>query len=373
MKRLFTFAAACLLFAASTSGQEAAMPQGGGLGDSERKEAKLAIERALHWFEKQQNAEGAWEPAQIPAVTALVVTAFLGHGGEEFGESNPAVQKGIEFVLKFARDDGAISGEEYAGYNTSICMMMLLSTRNPKYKPIVERGRRFLIRLQCDEDDGCTPDKPEYGGIGYDGHGKPCLSNLEMALEAIKHSEADLTDSPNPPNRLHWDRAIAFLQRCQNFKNTNDQPWAENDGGFIYAPGESKAGGTRSYGSMTYAGLKSFIYADVKRDDPRVQAAAAWIRDNYTLDCNPNMGDQGLYYAYHTFAKAMHVFGQEVLVDAKGATHAWRKDLTARLLSLQKGDGFWVNENGRWMESNPVLVTAYACIALELACSGAGR
>ena len=373
MKQTIALAAAYLLFAASVSGQQVATGQGGGLGDSERKEAKLAIERALHWFEKRQNEQGAWEPAQIPAVTALVVTAFLGHGGEKYGESNPAVEKGIEFVLKSARDDGAITGEMYANYNTSICMMMLLATRNPKYKPVVERGRRFLLGLQCDEGGGYTPDKPEYGGIGYDSHGKPCLSNLEMALEAIKHSEDNLTDTAKPPSRLHWNKAIVFLQRCQNFKNTNDQPWATNDGGFIYAPGTSKAGGTRSYGSMTYAGLKSFIYADVKRDDPRVRAAMSWITNNYTLDCNPNMGEQGLYYAYHTFAKAMHVFGEEVLVDAKGASHAWRKDLVAKLLSLQKGDGFWVNENGRWMESNPILVTAYACVSLELACSGAGR
>ncbi|NOZ20640.1 MAG: hypothetical protein GXP25_06075 [Planctomycetes bacterium] len=366
-------AATYLLFAASAAGQPVTLQPEGRLDVSERKETKLAIERALHWFEKQQNDQGAWEPAQVPAVTALVVTAFLGHGGEKYGESNPAVKKGIDFVLKFAREDGAITGEMYANYNTSICMMMLLATRNPKYRPVIERGRQFLLTLQCDEKEGYTPDKPGYGGIGYDSHGKPCLSNLEMALEAIKYSEDDLTDTANPPSRLHWDKAILFLQRCQNFAKTNDQPWAGNDGGFIYAPGQSKAGGTRSYGSMTYAGLKSFLYANVKRDDPRVQAAVSWIKNHYTLDCNPNMGEQGLYYAYHTFAKAMHVYGDEVLVDPKGTSHAWRKDLVTKLLSLQKGDGFWVNENGRWMESNPVLVTAYACISLELACSGPGR
>ncbi len=43
----------------------------------------------------------------------------------------------------------------------------------------------------------------------------------------------------------------------------------------------------------------------------------------------------------------------------------WRKDLGEKLLATQKPDGSWVNENGRWMESNPVLVTAYTVLSLE--------
>ena len=140
MKRLPALMATCLLVAACAVGQTVTLQPEGGPDVSERKEAKLAIERALRWFEKQQDERGAWEPAQVPAVTALVVTAFLGHGGEESGESNPAVRKGIDYVLTFARDDGAITGEMYASYNTSICMMMLLATRNPKYRPVMPQS-----------------------------------------------------------------------------------------------------------------------------------------------------------------------------------------------------------------------------------------
>jgi squalene-hopene/tetraprenyl-beta-curcumene cyclase len=34
-------------------------------------------------------------------------------------------------------------------------------------------------------------------------------------------------------------------------------------------------------------------------------------------------------------------------------------------LSKQRENGSWVNDNGRWMESNAVLTTAYTLIALE--------
>ena len=110
-------------------------------------------------------------------------------------------------------------------------------------------------------------------------------------------------------------KALIFVSRCQNLESEhNTLPWAAKnpDGGFYYtaaAGGESPAGktpngGLRSYGSMTYAGLKSMIYAGVGRDDPRVKAATKWIEQHYDLSNNPGMGPSGLYYYYQTFAKA---------------------------------------------------------------------
>ena len=74
---------------------------------------------------------------------------------------------------------------------------------------------------------------------------------------------------------------------------------------------------------MTYAGLKSMIYAGVKKDDPRVKAAYEWVQKHYTLDENPGMGGNGLYYYYHTFAKALDAIGD--------ADHRRRPGQDARL------------------------------------------
>ena len=129
--------------------------------------------------------------------------------------------------------------------------------------------------------------------------------------------------------------------------------------------GKTAEGGLRSYGSMTYAGLKSMIYAGVGPDDPRVKAALAWIRKNYAVDVNPAMGDAGLYYYYHIFAKALDATGLDVVEDEKGIKHDWRHDLLAELVKRQKPDGSWINENPRWLENNPSLVTGYALLALS--------
>jgi len=163
---------------------------------------------------------------------------------------------------------------------------------------------------------------------------------------------------------------------------TNDQPFAAgaNEGGFVYTPandGESKAGTVtlegrprlRSYGSMTYAGFKSLLYARVDRDDERVKRAVEWIQRHYTLQSNPNMPGaqslEGLYYYYYVFAKAMHAWGAEQIVDAGGQPHRWREELCLELRARQRPDGSFVNPADRWMEGNPFLVTAYCVLSIK--------
>jgi squalene-hopene/tetraprenyl-beta-curcumene cyclase len=178
---------------------------------------------------------------------------------------------------------------------------------------------------------------------------------------------------------LNWKAALRFVQNCQNLPGPNALPWASDDpankGGFIYAPGRSNAGQTnmpsgrvayRSYGSMTYAGLLSYIYADLKSDDPRVISALDWLRGNYTVDENPAMGPQGLYYYYVLMAKALTFAGVDILETNDGRKINWREELALKLINLQKADGFWANENGRWWEKDPILDSAYAVTALEI-------
>src|SRR5262249_6223729 len=140
---------------------------------------------------------------------------------------------------------------------------------------------------------------------------------------------------------------------------TNDQAFAkktstDDEGGLTYNPIVSEknknvtaAGGLRSLGAMSYSGLKSFLYAGVSKDDPRVKAAVGWARRHYTLEENPGMGKAGLYYYYHTFGKALDAWGEESFADADGKKHAWRRELFEALKSRQQANGSWQNAGDR--------------------------
>jgi squalene-hopene/tetraprenyl-beta-curcumene cyclase len=117
---------------------------------------------------------------------------------------------------------------------------------------------------------------------------------------------------------------------------------------------------------MSYSGLKSFLYAGVSKEDPRVKAAVTWIRNHYTLEENPGMGKAGLFYYYHTFAKAMDALGEEPFVDAKGNKHDWRMELFQTLQKQQLENGSWRNLGERtFQEDNPDLATAFALLSLS--------
>ena len=81
------------------------------------------------------------------------------------------------------------------------------------------------------------------------------------------------------------------------------------------------------------------------------------------------MGEQGLYYYYHTMAKALSAYGLDELPTKNGSVK-WREQLALRLINLQKRDGSWENNNGRWFEKDPALVTSYAMLTLEMIARG---
>lgn len=353
-------------------------------GLSLKSEVQHAIDRGVQWLEKQQAPMGFWSQPDHPALTALALAALMGEPSGRIRAAMPeGVRKGYEYLFKCVKPDGGIYVKDLPNYNTAVSMMALVSAYNPSYEPVLRKARNFLIGLQWDFDTKGRADHPMDGGIGYGSQYQHSdLSNTMMALEAIHYTKfltKDLGEKDHEYKQLNWQAVRTFIQRCQNLPKLNDQPWASDDpvnkGGFIYFPGDSKAGemelaggrkALRSYGSISYAGLLSYIYADVERGDPRVQAVLEWLQKNYTLEENPGMGAQGLYYYYHTMAKAMTAAGVDRLTLSDGTRLDWRKELTLKLLNLQREDGSWVNDNGRWWERDPVLVTSYALLTLEI-------
>jgi squalene-hopene/tetraprenyl-beta-curcumene cyclase len=333
------------------------------LGQSQMEKAAIAFLR------QSQAVDGSFSSQAGPGVTGLVAAALLSVG---VPSSDPMVVKAIDYLLKTKRDNGGLyaEGSRHANYETCLAMMALSKANSDgKYSQLLEGAQKFVKGEQWDEGEGINPKDPEFGGAGYGSKSRPDLSNTAFFIEALRTTGVPESDPA-------IQRALAFVNRCQNLESpANDTPFAAklNDGGFYYTPaagGDSMAGkdeatgGLRSYASMTYAGLKSMLYAGVSQDDYRVKAAVKFLSKNYSVTSNPGMGAAGLYYYLQTMSKALSIAGKESFESEKGK-HDWKADVLDQLQKTQKVDGSWTNPEPRWMEGDPNLVTAYALMTVS--------
>ncbi|MCA8996648.1 MAG: hypothetical protein KDA80_06680 [Planctomycetaceae bacterium] len=327
-----------------------------------------SVHRGVDYLKSTQLDDGSWTDSKAVGISALCLHSLLVSGVEE---DDPAVKKGLSYLTSHVKPDGGIyhTDSKHRNYETCISIMALLSAnRGQEDRKTIDNAVAFVKKLQWDEEEVQELSHPSYGGSGYGSHSRPDLSNTTFFLEALRSAGVSASDPA-------VQKALIFVSRCQNREsehNRTEFAGKVNDGGFYYTPaagGTSQAGanddgGLRSYASMTYAGLKSMIYAGLTPDDPRVQAAQEWIEQHYTLNENPGLDQQGLFYYYQTFGKTLDILGEDRFEDANGKTHDWRRDLATALISRQKANGSWTNEVERWYEGNPDLATAYSLMAL---------
>ncbi|MGA0334502.1 MAG: prenyltransferase/squalene oxidase repeat-containing protein, partial [Kiritimatiellia bacterium] len=304
------------------------------LSESLRREGEDAVRKGLQWLESQQKPAGYWSSPEWPALTAFAVWSMALNGDTRNSE---AVDKGVQYLLSNVQENGGIYVEpkmEFKGggksnYNTAISMVALHLTGRDDVRPVVLKARNFVASGQHLGGD------VYHGGFGYDASTKRVyadLSNTYIAMEGLALTDS-AEDFRTEGEKAEIDKKAAeeFISRIQNRKESNDAEWVsddpENKGGFAYHPEESKAGtitaddGTvyfRSFGSMTYAGLLSLIYADVDRNDPRIKSALDWSIRHWSLESNPGMGNQGLFYFYNVLSKALAVYGQNPIVGEDG-------------------------------------------------------
>ncbi|MEK6258385.1 MAG: prenyltransferase/squalene oxidase repeat-containing protein [Planctomycetota bacterium] len=327
-------------------------------------------QKAINFLKTSQAEGGHWTSPEAPGISGLITYALLVSG---VPAADPALEKALKHLSSYIQPDGGIyfPKSHHSNYETAICLLAFsAANKDGKYTETIKKADAFLRKLQWDESETTDKSDPKYGGAGYGRTGdRPDLSNTVFFLDALQAAGAKKDDPA-------VQKALVFLSRCQNLETENNTtPHASkvNDGGFYYTPaagGSSQAGNTangglRSYGSMTYAGLKSMIYAGLTPEDQRVKAATEWITKFYSIEENPGLGQQGVFYYYQMFAKALSTMDLDTVKDADGKAHDWRKELAEHLFKTQQENGAWLNKNDRWYEGNPDLATAYVLIAMH--------
>ena len=339
------------------------------VAELQRQHETMVAKATTFLLNKGRASDGSYSASTGIGVTALVTTALLRSG---VPASDSRLAGSIDYLLQHINDDGGIysKGSLYRNYETCLVILCLTEANDDgQYDQVLKRADAFVKGIQWDESEDKEKGDPGYGGAGYGKHKRPDLSNTSFLIDALKATG-------NGADSEALQRALVFVSRCQNMESEhNTTPFASKspDGGFYYTPaaggtsqaGKTANGGLRSYASMTYAGLKSMIYAGVGPEDKRVKAAYGWIQRHYDLSSNPGMGKAGLYYYYHTFAKALDAMDVDEVEDDQGIKHNWRQELIETLAKNQLPDGSWINENDRWYEGDANLVTGYALLALS--------
>jgi len=355
--------------------------------------ARTAMQRGLDYLAKAQSPSGAFfeskevaptdmEPrkrAASVAVTAMALKAFMQAGELAPRTAGAKARASIDRVLGDEKTLALVTNGGIGNYVMSCVASGLSAVGDADARAGAARAIAWLRTNQWDDGEGLGATTDWYGGAGYGNGKRPDLSNTQMMVEAMH----DAGVSPDDPA---MQRALAFVARTQNRKESNPAAWAQNgtgDGGFVYSPanggesfasedaGEGRYGeklavrSLRSYGSMTYAGYKSLLYAGLSADDPRVKDALGWITANFTFVENPGLGQQGYFYYTHAMSRAMHASRLDSVTDAKGAARDWRVELVDALVSRQREDGSWKNDTARWEEASEELATIYSVLALQ--------
>jgi squalene-hopene/tetraprenyl-beta-curcumene cyclase len=352
---------------------------------------ELTISGAQRWLLAQQQDNGAFLPGNqfTLGITALAVHA-LTSPPLALPADEPHVAKAIRYLHTFRQADGGFYHPEegLGGYGTALTLMAF-SAAKVNDVAVIRGAQNYLFGIQNQD-----PTSVCIGGIGYgpEGPGQEDLHNTATAVVALRTSGISASDP-----RLQ--QALRFIESCQNLSHPQAapsdnkkstavvRPWVNNDGGAVYSPTESKAGGDwnprpkpgepqlrlHSYGSMTHALIESYLTLDVPVSDQRVRAALGWIRANYGFDANPGMPDDtardGLFYFYASAAKTFDLADQQPFALLNGQTVDWRTDLfaaiTKRAHTADGGGLYGLNPSPRWGEAIPHLVTTYIIQSLK--------
>lgn len=340
--------------------------------------------RGIDFLARHQEADGdfvAGKLAPHAAFSGLALDALAALPKEFLDKQTPEYRARIEkmkadcivFIKSCAQEDGGIYSPiprfSFGVYSTSVAVVALRNAGVPADDPVMKGAQKYLVASRA------TVPGVQQGGAGYQPGTRPDLNNTVSMLEA-------LVATGLPKDDPVYKQAEEYVNNCQNRSESNKSGLpVTDDGGFVYLPMPPREGqgvkitegrfagqyATPSAGAMSYAGLVSFLYLDVKKDDGRVQSAWKWVNTNYNLTENLGQGGGGLYYYYRIMAKALAKYGEKEVKTPDGKQHIWAQDMAVKLQALQRQDGSWVNEMGRFLENDPVMVTAF-CLRILGTC-----
>jgi squalene-hopene/tetraprenyl-beta-curcumene cyclase len=321
-----------------------------------------ALQRGRVWLLARQAADGSFPPegdgpACTVALTAMALWALAASEdlADPAGAGVAAGDRAARHLLAFRTEEGAIYDPERGlrVYTTGVAARALEAWCRRHPAPELEDAWRaaelFAFRRGVPES---LVDLDHGGGSGEDLSAETARRLLDSELELA------------PAER----RALEFLGRCASSEGDRLPARARRHGWGV--PGSPEE-------PFAYEDVLPIVYASLRPEDDLARRAREAIRRLYTLERNPDLtqrygpggfqqDQQGYYYYLLLVGRTLAAYQRPTLTLTDGSERDWPRELSARLMALQRPDGAWSNAADRWWEGEPLLASSYALIALSL-------
>ncbi len=313
-----------------------------------------AVDKGIKFLLKTQRPDGAVaDRGHDVAMTSLAIMAMASIGNEPTPETDKgrAMAKAIAFVLDRQNQNmegyfGARDGSRMYGHGittlmlTEILGMGTTVEQNEKIHGALSDAIKLILAAQ----DVPKSDK-DTGGWRYTPSSRDSdLSVSVWQLMALRSAKNDGLDVPGEA----IEKALAYLRHSYASPIARDGTPRDKISGFSYSPGTHHPSFT-----MTAAGLLAMQVCG-QYESPMVSGAAEWL-----LQHPPKQNERFFYYGVYYYAQGMHQAGGKYAEQAD-------KLVPEMLLESQGGDGAWLARGGEERNVGAVYATALAILSLSV-------
>jgi len=341
-----------------------------------------SLQAALQYLRHQQTPDGALGDSRAQGLVALCFlerphsagfhappVGYLGMDEDDSTLIRGAVRHLIDHDPALAR--GRVGFNDVTGTGLS-ALAVFMATGGPDeveavvpVSQAIDNGVRVLRQTQgrrgCN-DGGWNDGPPEEQGD---------LATTLLALSGLSAAAFVWQDVDDM-----LVRATAFLEQAQ----------ADDGGGRYRGCGEHEPSH-----AMTAALLSSLRLAHVPSNDPRVQAALAWLQERWTWDRQDNWWPESHYYYLWAARRGLSMSRDDGVLPPEEAVYeddvgglrdpvaddypeelaGWYYDLAWHLTEEQDPDGSWpTRRQGGSHGHDPTSDTAFACLVLARSLGG---
>ena len=332
-------------------------------------EQAQAVESGLLWLADHQNPDGSWtgkvgyklnsnyretETAGHVGVSSLACMAYLagGHlpGRGEYGD---VIERGLNFVLSVAKDDGYITESGTRMYSHAFATLFLAEIYGMTHREDVRKKLQKAVDFIVDTQN-------EEGGWRY----VPFAPESDMSIvvcQVLALRAARNIGIRVPKSTV--DRAAKYvvdsaIKEPPSRRSFQTSLFDDEVGSFHYQRGR----GSRSSFPLTAAGVTALHGVGIYSDEA-IRLGLDYLRGNLQL-FNNSFGrrDEGHYFFWYG-----HYYGVQAMYTAGNSfqENYWEpyfRLVRQELLEMQHPDGSWPNRVG----PGPAFGTAMAVLILEI-------